>query len=171
MANTVVPELGGWWSGVLHPFDGHHVVLMLIVAALAGIAATQGREPWVGPVAFVGGTFFGVAAAGAGIAIPFIDGAIGAGLLVGVALMFAPPPKMSQVLPLAAVLGGVLHGLSTRDLPTRPLTASYVLGFLFTTVLLQAFGAIVGSLIGRSVAARRVLAVGAAAATAAVIAI
>ena len=31
MANTVVPELGGWWSGVLHPFDGHHVVLMLIV--------------------------------------------------------------------------------------------------------------------------------------------
>jgi hydrogenase/urease accessory protein HupE len=85
--------------------------------------------------------------------------------------MFSPPPKMSQVLPLAAVLGGLLHGLSTRDLPTRPLTASYVLGFLFTTVLLQAFGAIVGSLIGRSVAARRVLAVGAAAATAAVIAI
>lgn len=171
MSNDVVTELGGWWSGVLHPFDGHHVVLMLVVALLAGVATTQGREPWVGPVAYVGGTFFGVAAAAAGVDVPFLDGALVAGLLVGVVLMFAPPPKMSQVLPLAAVLGGLLHGLSVRDLPDRDLSLSYALGFVFTTVLLQAFGAIVGSVVGRSVAARRTLAVCAAAATVAVIAV
>ena len=171
MSNGVVTDLGGWWSGVLHPFDGHHVVLMLVVALLAGVATTQGREPWIGPIAYVGGTFFGIAAAAVGIEVPFIDGALMAGLVVGVALMFTPPPRMSQVLPLAAVLGGVLHGLSARDLPERDLSVSYALGFTFTTVLLQAFGAIVGSVVGRSVAARRTIAVCAAAATVAVIAV
>lgn len=171
MASAVVPELGGWWSGVLHPLDGHHLVLMLIVAVLAGIATTQGREPWIGPLAYVAGTFVGIAGAAAGLDVPFADGLLVAGLLVGVALMFCPPPKMSQVLPLAAVLGGLLHGLSARDGADRQLAFAYVLGFVFTTVLLQAFGAIVGTLVGRSVVARRAAAVCAAAATIAVIAI
>ena len=83
MLGQVVQELGGWWSGVLHPFDSNHLVLMLIVGVLAGIATTQGREPWVGPLAYVAGTFCGIAAAAVGIDIPFLDGAIVAGLVVG----------------------------------------------------------------------------------------
>jgi hydrogenase/urease accessory protein HupE len=53
MLGAVVQELGGWWSGVLHPFDSNHLVLMLIVGVLAGIATTQGREPWIGPFAYL----------------------------------------------------------------------------------------------------------------------
>lgn len=176
MLGAVVQELGGWWSGVLHPFDSNHLVLMLIVGVLAGIATTQGREPWVGPFAYLVGTFVGIVAAAAGLDVPFLDGAIIAGLVVGVVLMFTPPPRMSAVLPLAAILGGALHGLSYRHAgdtvggsSTEPVR--YVLGFIFTTVLLQAFGAITGSSIGRSVAARRTVAVCAAAATVVVLAI
>jgi urease accessory protein len=169
MIGQVVQDLGGWWSGVLHPLESYHLVLMLMVGVLAGIATTQGREPWVGPLAYVAGTFIGMLAAFAGLEVPFLDGAIVAGLVVGVALMFAPPPRMSSVLPIAAALGGLLHGLSYRDPGDRGGLAPYVMGFLFTTVLLQAFGAITGSVIGRSVAARRTVAVCAAAATLAVL--
>ena len=77
---------------------------------------------------------------------------------------------MSAVLPLAAVLGGLLHGLSYHDGGPSNGPVLYVFGFVFTTVLLQAFGAITGSVIGRSVAARRTVAVCAAAATLAVLA-
>ena len=170
MLGQLVQELGGWWGGVLHPFDGSHLVLMLIVGVLAGIATTQGREPWVGPLGYLAGTFAGITAAAVGANLPFLDGAIIAGLIVGVVLMFAPPPRISAVLPLATVLGGVLHGLSYRDgVTTGTDPALYVLGFVFSTVLLQAFGAITGSTVGRSVAARRTVAVCAAAAAAAVV--
>jgi hydrogenase/urease accessory protein HupE len=174
MLGAVVQELGGWWSGVLHPFDSNHLVLMLIVGVLAGIATTQGREPWVGPFAYLVGTFVGIVAAAAGLEMPFLDGAIIAGLVIGVVLMFTPPPRMSAVLPLVAILGGSLHGLSyhhddTSGASTEPVR--YVLGFVFTTVLLQAFGAITGSSIGRSVVARRTVAVCAAAATVVVLAV
>ncbi len=170
MLGQVMQELGGWWSGVLHPFDGAHLVLMLIVGVLAGVASTQGREPWVGPFAYVLGSLAGILAAAIGVEVPFLDGAIIAGLVVGVGLMFAPPPRISAVLPLAAVLGGALHGLSYRDGATSTTDpVLYVLGFVFSTVLLQAFGAITGSVVGRSVAARRTVAVCAAAAAAVVV--
>ncbi len=171
MLGQVVQELGGWWSGVLHPFDSSHLVLMLVVGVLAGIASTQGREPWVGPFAYVVGTFVGIIAAAIGIEVPFLDGAIVAGLFIGVVLMLAPPPRMSTVLPLAAVVGGVLHGLSYRHDDKAGGAVWYVLGFVFATVLLQTFGAIMGSAIGRSVAARRSVAVCAAAATVVILAI
>jgi hydrogenase/urease accessory protein HupE len=174
MLGAVVQELGGWWSGVLHPFDSNHLVLMLIVGVLAGIATTQGREPWVGPFAYLVGTFVGIVAAAAGLEMPFLDGAIIAGLVIGVVLMFTPPPRISAALPLVAVLGGALHGLSYRHDETSGASTEpvrYVLGFVFTTVLLQAFGAITGSSIGRSVVARRTVAVCAAAATVVVLAV
>ena len=109
-----------------------------------------------------------------GLDVPFLDGAIIAGLVIGVVLMFTPPPRMSAVLPLAAILGGALHGLSYRHDDTSGASTEpvrYVLGFVFTTVLLQAFGAITGSAIGRSVVARRTVAVCAAAATVVVLAV
>ncbi len=171
MFGQVVTELGGWWSGVLHPLDEHHLVLMLVVGVLAGIATTQGREPWIGPLAFIGGTLLGIAGAAAGLDVPFLEGALVGGLVVGVALMFAPPPRMSTVLPLASLVGGTLHGLSYRGDVSTADPVLYVLGFVFTTVLLQSFGAITGSAIGRSVAARRAAAVCAAAATVAVLAV
>jgi len=171
MLGQVVQELGGWWSGVLHPFDSSHLVLMLVVGVLAGIASTQGREPWVGPFAYVVGTLAGIIAATFGIEVPFLDGAIVAGLFIGVVLMLAPPPRMSAVLPLAAVVGGVLHGLSFRHEGNDGDPMLYVLGFVFTTVLLQTFGAITGSVIGRSVAARRTVAVCAGAAAVVILAV
>jgi len=171
MVGQVVQDLGSWWSGVLHPLGSDHLLLMLVVGVLAGIATTQGREAWVGPLAFVAGVFFGITAAALGLDVPFLDGALVGGLLVGVALMFAPPPRMSSVLPLAALVGGVLHGMSYHDGRNSAHPALYVLGFVFTTVLLQAFGAITGTAIGRSVVARRAAAVCAAAATVVVLAI
>ncbi|MEZ5224075.1 MAG: HupE/UreJ family protein [Ilumatobacteraceae bacterium] len=163
MIAAVVQDLGGWWSGVLHPFDGPHLVLMLVVALLAGVATTQGRESWVGPSAWIVGTMLGIAGAAAGVRLPFVDGALMAALLVAVALMFAPPPKVSQVLPLAALLGGAMHGLSYLDGSRDDHTVVYAIGFVFTTVLLQTFGAIVGTAVGRSPAMRRLLGVAAAA--------
>ncbi len=172
MSAAALVEIGGWWSGVLHPFAGHHLALMLVVAVLAGIATTQGREAWVGPLAFLAGTLVGVAAAAAGLRIPFLDGAGVVGLVVGVTLLLVPPPRMSRVLPLAAVLAGSLHGLAWH-LPGGRAGASdglvrsttYLLGFVFTTLVLQAFGAIAGTVVGRSRLARRAVAVGAVAAT------
>ena len=171
MVAVMVQDVGGWWSGVLHPFDGSHLVLMLVLAMLAGIATTQGREPWIGPLAFVVGTVSGILAALAGLHLPFLEGVLLTSLVVGVVLLFAPPPKVSRALPVAAMLGGVVHGVSYRHGVTGDHGATYVLGFFFTTTLLQAFGAIVGSMIGRSVVARRTVAVCAAAAAIAVIAV
>ncbi|MFN8021062.1 MAG: HupE/UreJ family protein [Acidimicrobiales bacterium] len=169
MIAVMVQDVGGWWSGVLQPFDGARLVLMLVVAMLAGIATTQGREPWIGPLAFVAGTVTGILGALAGLHVPFLDGTLFTALVVGVALLFVSPPRVSRVLPIAALLGGVVHGLSYRHGVTGDHGATYVAGFFFTTMLLQAFGAIVGSLAGRSVAARRTIAVCAAAAAIAVV--
>ncbi|HMV40744.1 MAG TPA: GNAT family N-acetyltransferase, partial [Plasticicumulans sp.] len=64
-----------------------------------------GREPWIGPLAFVVGTVSGILAALAGLHLPFLEGALLTSLVVGVVLLFAPPPKVSRALPVAAVLG------------------------------------------------------------------
>jgi hydrogenase/urease accessory protein HupE len=171
MVAVMVQDVGGWWSGVLHPFDGQPLVLMLVIALLAGIATTQGREPWIGPLAFVAGTVTGICGALAGLHLPFLDGTLLTALAVGVVLLFAPPPKVSRALPVAAVLGGIVHGLTYRHGVSTDHGGAYVLGFCFTTVLLQAFGAIVGSMVGRSVAARRAVAICAAAAAIAAVAV
>ena len=171
MVGQVMQDLGGWWSGVLQPLASDHILLMLVVGVLAGIATTQGREAWVGPFVFLAGVLFGISAAALGADVPFLGGALVGGLLIGVALMFAPPPKMSSVLPIAALVGGALHGMSYHDGGTSGDPLMYVLGFVFTTVLLQAFGAITGTAIGRSVVARRTAAVCAAAAAVVVLAV
>jgi hydrogenase/urease accessory protein HupE len=166
-------EPGGWWSGVLHPVESEYLALMLVVAVLAGVAATQGRSARVGPLAFMAGTFAGIVGARAGIRVPFLDAALAAGLVVGAALVFVAPPRTSRVLPLAAVLAGSLHGLSWHVADaaaagagaTQPAGVAHLLGFVFTTLVLQAFGAIAGVAVGRSSVARRAVAVGAVAAT------
>jgi urease accessory protein len=157
----VTHEIGGWWAGVLHPFEGaDHLVTMLIVGVLAGIAVHEGREAWLAPVTFIIGMFAGITAAAVGLAVPGIEGAIGGALVVAVALLFVSPPRMSAVLPIAAVVGGALHGVSYRTGGVAEGSATaYIAGFVFTTCVLQSFGALVGTAVGRSSVARRAFAV------------
>ena len=125
-------------SGVLHPLTGaDHLLAMVAV----GLLASQQKKVWLWPLAFMGAMLAGGILGMGGFALPLIEPAIAASLLV-LGLLIATV----TVLPawagfaLVAVFGlfhGNAHGL---EAPIDGSSLLYGMGFLAATGLLHALG-------------------------------
>lgn len=149
-------SVAGWWAGVLHPMESpEHLVTLLLVGLLGGLAVRAGRSSASLPVIFlIGLLVFGLA----GLAIDrtfHLDPVMVALSAVLAVLLFVHPRLTRVVAPLVAFTSGALHGLAhSNDASVHTRTAGYIGGFVFTSAVLLTVGAIVGAAIGRSMRAR-----------------
>lgn len=153
----------GWWGGVLHPMESvEHVLTMLLVGLLGGLSVRAARASWTLPVLFIAGLSVG-GAVGRLLerSVDLEPVLIGVAMLMAV-LLFVHPRRTRVIAPVAVLATAVLHGLEHGASATGvPRSAAFVVGFVFTSVLLLSVGAIVGASIGRVQRGRRVRGVGA----------
>lgn len=134
----------GFAAGMMHPFTGlDHLLAMLSV----GLWASQkgGRALWLWPAAFVSAMILGGVAGMEGFALPGIEPAIAASLLV-LGLLIATVTTMPLAFGAALIaLFGLFHG-NAHGLEA-PLDASglaYGAGFVLATATLHAAGLALG---------------------------
>ncbi len=132
----------GFLAGFAHPWSGiDHLIAMLAV----GLLAARLRAWWLLPLAFMGGMATGGLLAALGCVMPMVEPAILVSLLLlGTVLALAQPPRQL----LAAVLVATLalpHGFA-HVVEAGGSLSVYAGGFLLATLLLQAFGVLVGTL-------------------------
>lgn len=126
-------------SGLLHPLLGaDHLLAMLAVGFLA--ATTGGHARWAYPASFVGAMILGGALGFGGAALPVVEPAILASVIVlgaAVALALRPPlPVACGVVALFGMAHGYAHGLEAPALGGL----SYAAGFIVATAALHATG-------------------------------
>jgi urease accessory protein len=149
-------------SGFLHPFTGvDHLLVMVGVGLWAAMLAV--RTPvatLLVPAAFLVMMAIGAAAGFAGIKLPLVEAAILAsvfvvgGLLIGAVRL--PAVWAMALVGLFAIFHGYAHALEA------PATgaATYILGFLLATALLQGLGLGLGWAVRRAVGEIGVRAIG-----------
>lgn len=134
-------------SGLLHPVLGpDHLLAMIAVGLLAGM--TGGRALWAYPVSFVAAMILGGALGYGGAALPVIEPAILASVVVlGAAAAFALHPPLGIACGAIALFGlahGYAHGLEGPELGGLP----YGIGFVLATTALHLVGLAAGLLAG-----------------------
>ena len=132
-----------FWSGFTHPFGGlDHVLAMIAVGLWA--AQRGGSALWAWPAAFVGVMLAGGALGLAGIALPAIEPAIAASIVVlGVMVAFkARVPVLGGAVLIGAfaLFHGNAHGL---EAPGGGAVA-FAAGFALATAALHAIGLALG---------------------------
>ena len=150
------PQVSGWWSGVLHPMESPDQLLtMLLVGLLGGVAVRAGRSSFTLPAVFVIG-LLGWGLIGVGIDRRFDSQPVLYALVaVLTVLLFVNPRFTGIVAPVVVLASGALHGLShSTDANHAARPVAYAAGFVFTSGLLLAVGAIVGAAIGHAMKAR-----------------
>src|SRR5215218_10130776 len=151
-------NVGGWWAGVLHPMEvAHHLVTMLLVGLLGGLAVRAGRSSWTLPATFVVAVSGFALIAGAFGRRPFdVDAVLIVMAVVLAVLVFVHPRRTGAgglvAVSVSGALLGMAHGTDGSG-SSRPV--AYAAGFTFTGGLLLAVGAIVGATIGRALRGRR----------------
>ncbi len=140
---SLTHHVHGFMAGVSHPLTGlDHLLAMLSV----GLWASQkgGRALWIWPAAFVIALIAGGAMGMAGIALPLVEPAIIASLLVlGVAIattLMLPTAAGVAVIALFGLFHGNAHGL---EAPASG-AGLYALGFVLSTVTLHVMGLALG---------------------------
>jgi urease accessory protein len=144
-------NVGGWWSGVLHPMEGpDHLVTMLLVGLLGGLAVRAGRSSWTLPTAFaISMAAFGPIGTALDWSVDLDPALIVLAALLGV-MVVVHPRRTTFVAPVVVVLSGSLHGLAhSNDMEGISRPIGYMAGFTFTAGLLLIVGAIVGATAGR----------------------
>lgn len=137
-------------AGLWHPLSGvDHLLAMVGVGVLA--ATLSGRARWQLPLTFVAAMTLTAVAAMTGLigGVPAEHLIALTVVLIGVPLALALKPAKLGLMALVAVCGalhGHAHGV---ELPTTAGALPYVLGFVASTALLHAAGALVGLAIGR----------------------
>jgi urease accessory protein len=142
----------GLVDGLVHPLLGpDHLLAMIAVGIVAGVATSQARGPfarggsWAAPVAFLAGMTAGGALALGGWSLPAVEllivlSVVALGLAVagaiGNATIWLP------VLVLAGLAHGNAHG---AEAPSAANPALYVIGFLAATVALHLGGVVGGT--------------------------
>ena len=160
MVAHTAQQLDGWWGGVLDPFEGFGVLLAIVVVGLlAGISSHAGREPWIPTSAFMIGVMGGLVVAAAGFQPSVAQTLMIGAALVGAALLSVDPPRISNSLPFTALAIGALAGVTVGVNNADQLGGRFIIGLLFTTAIVLACSSVAGAGIGRSVAARRTVAV------------
>jgi len=129
-------------AGAAHPFTGlDHLLAMLSV----GLWASQkgGRALWLWPAAFVAAMIAGGVLGMAGFALPLVEPAIAASLIV-LGLMIASAVSLSPVWGAGLIaLFGIFHG-NAHGLEAGGAAAGYAVGFTLATVSLHALGLALG---------------------------
>jgi urease accessory protein len=136
-------------AGFLHPFLGaDHLLTMVAVGLFA--AMIGGRARWAYPASFVAAMVAGGLLGFGGAALPVIEPAILASVVVlGAAIAFALRPPLAPACAVIALFGlahGYAHGLEAPALggPT------YAAGFVIATSLLHATGLALGLAAGNA---------------------
>lgn len=126
-------------AGVAHPLGGlDHMAAMVAVGLWA--AMNGGRNIWIWPAVFVATMLVAAGVGYAGIALPFVEPAIAAsviilGLLAALALK-APTAVGAVIVGLFAVMHGHAHGTELGDATA----AAYMSGFALSTAALHGVG-------------------------------
>ncbi|WP_200863388.1 HupE/UreJ family protein [Lutibaculum baratangense] len=133
----------GFAAGLAHPILGiDHLLAMFAVGVWAVVAGGKATLMW--PGAFLSGMVLGSLLALGGVALPMVEPAILASLIVvGAALARALPVSLwSGASALTAF--GMFHGHAhLLEIPTSAAAAEYAAGFLLATAGLHAAGAAV----------------------------
>lgn len=134
-------------AGLMHPLLGaDHLLTMVAVGVFA--AMTGGRAVWAYPASFVGAMLLGGFLGFQGMALPVIEPAILASVLVlgaAIALALRPPFGLAcATIGLFGVAHGYAHGLEGPALGGLP----YAAGFVISTAGLHALGLGLGFLAG-----------------------
>ena len=137
------PGLGhvhGYLDGLSHPLSGlDHILAMIAVGLLA--ARIGGRALWLVPSAFIAMMALGGAIGMAGLALPYVEIAIAASVLVlGLATIFSASLPLTAAAALAgffAIFHGQAHGI---EMPAAASALTYGLGFITATLLLHTVG-------------------------------
>lgn len=140
---SLTHHMHGFLAGVSHPLTGlDHLLAMLSV----GLWASQkgGRALWLWPLAFMTAMVAGGVMGMSGVALPFVEPAIAASLLVLGAAIAA-----TLVLPMGAgvaiiALFGLFHGNAHGLEAPGSGAVLYALGFLLATVTLHGLGVALG---------------------------
>ncbi len=135
----------GLLSGLLHPLTGlDHLLALFAVGLWASIQSRRSQE-WKLPALFVTLMVLGCALAFLGVGLPLVEAGITASvLLVGllVAFMARLQPTLAMgLIALFALLHGYGHGIDALQDPHPVL---FLLGFVFTTLVLQLTGVMLG---------------------------
>ena len=142
------PHAHGLVEGVSHPFTGlDHLLAMISV----GVWASQkgGRAFWLWPASFVLAMIVGGVLGMTGFALPLVEPAIAASLLV-LGLMIAGAINLPQGLGAALIaLFGLFHG-NAHGLEAGGAAAAYAIGFTLATVTLHALGLALGLSVHRA---------------------
>ena len=130
---------GSFAAGATHPvFGADHVLAMLAVGLWAGMLG--GRARWAVPAAFVGVMAAGFALALAGVALPLVEPAILASVvilgLVAATGLRLPVPAGAALVGAFALFHGAAHGAEMGAAGALP----YLAGFLVATAALHAAG-------------------------------
>jgi urease accessory protein len=147
-------------AGLSHPLSGlDHLLAMLAVGLWAALSG--GRRIWVWPLAFAGAMLMGGAIAHEGFALPHIEPAIAASVVVlglAIALLVKLPAAAGAILIAAfGMAHGYAHGLEAPG----PGFGLYAAGFVLATVALHLTGIAAGVLIERKASAMIPRAIGA----------
>lgn len=131
-------------AGLEHPFGLDHLLAMVAVGLWSARALPVGQRG-LGPLVFLAAMSLGAVAAMAGMAVPGMEAALAASvLLMGAMLAFArrlPAAPGLGLVATAAVLHGLAHG---SELPAGAGFAPYAVGFLLTTAALHLAGLALG---------------------------
>ena len=150
-------------DGALHPLSGlDHIAAMVTVGLWAAVAGGHCRWAW--PLTFVAAMVGGGIAARHGIALPAVEPAISASVIV---LGLAVASGLRVPLAAGALLIGafaVFHGAAHGAEAPRSDFAGYAAGFAVSTALLHAVGLGLALLVERLASLVTVRALGAAAA-------
>lgn len=139
-AHIGVGETSGLAQGLSHPFLGlDHIAAMVAVGLWA--AQLGGTAIWLVPLTFVSLMGIGGVLGIAGVAVPFVEPAILASVLI-LGLLIAAAVRMPLLascllVGLFAVFHGFAHGTETPETATG---LAYGLGFILATALLHGCG-------------------------------
>lgn len=139
----------GLLDGLSHPIFGpDHVLAMVAVGLLA--AQMGGRARWMLPVSFLTAMIAGGVLAMMGVALPYVEPAILASVVVlGVMIAAAfrmPMGAAAAIVALLAVSHGHAHG---SEMPESASGLMYAVGFVIATACLHAAGLGLGLLATR----------------------
>jgi urease accessory protein len=152
MSAHVEFSVAGWWAGVLHPMENpDHLITLLLVGLLGGLAVRAARSSFTLPITFLIGLLgFGTIGLAADRRFD-LDPVLVTLSVVLAALLFVHPRHLGVVAPAVVFASGALHGLAhSGDASTHTRSLGYIAGFVFTCCLLLTVGSIVGAAIGRS---------------------
>src|SRR5262245_3379376 len=130
----------GLVDGFLHPLGGiDHIIAMVAVGLLA--ARLGGRALWLVPASFVAAMAAAGLAAGAGVALPYVE----TGIAVSVVVLGATA-VLGMAMPVAVAMGlvgffAIFHGYAHgAEIPETVSGLAYGAGFVAATSMLHGLG-------------------------------